>query len=1108
MKTPKLIETQKKSFATYAIMALNNAQTVLDHIQKIVGIETPERLSQRKNPHAHEEDLWEHAVMCYLEKAWRGYVKNDDIHFDEQILPEKLQTVIDKLFVHFPFLGIMAENQRIHFKKEAIDVGDIHYVLSNVFRVIKAYRDTTAHYKASTELFEDGGNFLINESKFAKIVDKYYTVALRKLAERYSYATKDLAFIQNHRFVQVYRNGKKKAESNLNFFLSLMAKNDDTCGDLHLSGVGVALLICLLLDKQYINLFLTKLPIFSKYGPQQEERRIIIRSMGICSVKIPKDRIHTEKDELSVAMDMLGELKKCPDELFDKLSAYSQARFRLISSDHNEVLMKRSSDRFAQLLLQYIDYGKLFSDIRFHVNMGKLRYLFNAEKNCIDGITRVRVIEHPLNGYGRIDEMEALRKTEQGTFADTGIAVRDFDNVQRDDAAPAKYPYIVDTYTHYILENNKVEMTFPGGCLMPRIEEEDGKWYVCKNVPDCRMSTLELPAMAFHMFLLDCGKTEERIKEVYSKYQTLFDAMRNGEVTKDNLHSFGIAVADLPQKVIDSINGGTRPKNVEQHIKKLIGQMLEDTERRIERLRDDQKAVMSKDNKMGKRGFRSISTGRLADFLAKDIVYMQPTKGDGTDKMTGLNYRVMQSAIATYNSNGSIEAKNSFKEMFNKAHLLGRDAKRNHPFLHNVFARSIPEDAIEFYAAYLAERRSYLNRLKIEMRIKKVEIPFVNKSSNKWKSIKQEALGEIYGEQLAIELPRHLFDDDIKECLKAMPQMSGVDFDNANTTFLIMEYMKRVLGDDCQEFYSMKRHYRYIDMLKCETDRKGSLCPTYTTTEEREKLWAERATLAAKYGKMALNKKQQTRSMGRRQQADNAEEAVERSLANARIEYQKTEKTIRRYKVQDALLFMLAKQTLTKTADFEGEEFKLREIMPDSDKGILSKPMAMTFRFTTKIKVKDKEQTKKYAITAGNMKLKNFGDFFALAYDKRFVTLMEIIGSDTVSKDQLSDEFKKYDQCRPEMVTLVLKLEERAYEECPSIKEKIDRDERSRFADAITELCNNGDFDEKQKEELKQIRNAFLHNSYPTSSVVEIHALPPKVALSLKETFEESTIDK
>lgn len=39
MNIPALVENQKKYFGTYSVMAMLNAQTVLDHIQKVADIE-------------------------------------------------------------------------------------------------------------------------------------------------------------------------------------------------------------------------------------------------------------------------------------------------------------------------------------------------------------------------------------------------------------------------------------------------------------------------------------------------------------------------------------------------------------------------------------------------------------------------------------------------------------------------------------------------------------------------------------------------------------------------------------------------------------------------------------------------------------------------------------------------------------------------------------------------------------------------------------------------------------------------------------------------------------------------------------------------------------
>lgn len=1090
MNIPALVENQKKYFGTYSVMAMLNAQTVLDHIQKVADIEG----EQNEN----NENLWFHPVMSHLYNAKNGYDKQ----------PEKTMLIIERLQSYFPFLKIMAESQREYSNKKnkqnrvEVNSNDIFEVLKRAFGVLKMYRDQTNHYKTYDEKQIDGCEFLTRtELPLSGMINNYYTVALRNTKERYGYKTEDLAFIQDNRYKFVKdAYGKRKSQVNTGFFLSLQDNNDDTTKKLHLSGVGIALLICLFLDKQYINLILSRLPIFSSYNAQSEERRIIIRSFGINSIKQPKDRIHSEKSNKSVAMDMLNEVKRCPDELFTTLSAEKQSRFRIISDDHNEVLMKRSSDRFVQLLLQYIDYGKLFKNIRFHVNMGKLRYLLKADKECIDGQTRVRVIEQPLNGFGRLDEVEVLRKQENGTFGKSGIRIRDFENMKRDDDNPADYPYIVDTYTHYMLENNKVEMYISKddnpAPLLPKIEEDR---YAVKTIPSCRMSTLEFPAMAFHMFLLGSERTERRIKDVYDRYKKLFRAMHKEEVTAENIASFGIAERDLPKKILDIINGNAQGKDVDAYIKATIDDMIADTEHRIKKLKDDRKAVRSADNKMGKRSFKRISTGKLADFLAKDIVMFQPSTNDGENKITGLNYRIMQSAIAVYDSGDDYEAKQQFRLMFENAQLIGKGITEAHPFLYKVFARSVPANAVDFYERYLIERKYYLTGLFNEIKKgNKVDIPFIRRNQNKWKTPVMKTLGRIYNEDLPVELPRQMFDDEIKSHLKSLSQMSGIDFDNANVTYLIAKYMKRVLGDDFQTFYQWNRNYRYMDMLKGEYDSKGTLLCNFTSVEEREALWKEREDKSVNYRKLAAKKIKSNR-LTRNASTDEVNSILDKRLSNSRNEYQKNEKIIRRYKVQDALLFLLAKKSLTEMADFDGNKFKLKEIMPDTEKGILSEIMPMTFTF--------EKGGERYTITSEGMKLKNYGDFFVLANDKRLCKLLKIVGSNSVSKEDIMEEFKKYDQCRPEIASIVFNLEKWAFDTYPELSAKVDREEQVDFKFILNVLLNKKNINNEQSYILRKIRNAFDHNNYPDKGLVEIKALP-EIAMSIKKTFGEYAMMK
>lgn len=1117
MRIPKLIEEHKSVFGAYLTMALSNVETVLNHIAERAELDRYEW----DEDHG-VEDYWEHPVMQYL-------VENDK---PWSIPSDVLLDVRNRLFRSFPFLKIMAENQRNYrnsrerAERVEISKSDIFVVLNNSFRVLKAYRDTCTHYLIENRIWEDDSKMLkYNECPLAAMVNQYYTAALRVTKERYGYETRDLAFIQDRQFVpEKDRNGKtivtkygkekKKVVPDLDFFLSLEAINGDSNKRLHLSGWGVALLICLFLEKKYVNVFLSKLPNPGNYPPSSKESRIIRRSMGVCSVVLPKERIHSEAGELSAALDMLNELKRCPRELFDTLSSGNQKRFRTISSDHNEVLQMRSKDRFAQLVLQYIDHNRLFDGLRFHVNMGKLRYLFNPKKYCIDGQTRVRVLEHPLNGFGRLQEMEKERLQEDGTFADSGIKVRCFDEVRRDDANESNYPYIVDTYTHYILENDMVEMFFcpeSSGMEMPIVTSGKGKLYVEKKVPHCRMSVLELPAMLFHLLLCGAKNTEAHIGKVCDNYCHLFSDMAQGNLTEENILSYGIKKEDIPQKVWDCVRGVHMGKDSRAYREKEIRERYEDAERRLERLEADRKAVLGGENKIGKRGFVQIVPGRLAVYLATDICRLQPSlrKGDGygTDRLTGLNFRLLQSSIATYNCGEIDILYGRFRDVFCSAGLIGGD--NPHPFLDKVlpeaYSARCPRNTIEFYERYLKEYLRYLVPLVKKLEMGKIPyVPFVNECQRRW-ARRDEAyyqdLANLYLSQ-AIELPRQMFDAEIKDKLRDIPEMMDVDFDHANVTFLIGEYLKRVCHDEPQGFYSWSRHYKYIDMLKCILDpKKGSLQAVYTQMGEREGLWQERSGLEEKYARIRL------RDLGRKGlDKDEANERIKTGLGNRKKEYQKAEKVIRRYKVQDALLFMLAKDTLLKSVEVDDERFKLKDIMPDGEKGILSEVVPMDFRFMVPVWENGcrKAQYMSATLHSDEMKIKNYGDFFALARDKRMKTLLPIVGYEVKKKD-VENEFDKYDDCRPEMIAMVFDFERWAYETYPELKELVTDNENrgSLFSALLGQLLNMGELTREEKYALTGIRNAFCHNSYPTdSSVVEVNELP-KIAEYLKELFKE-----
>lgn len=271
---------------------------------------------------------------------------------------------------------------------------------------------------------------------------------------------------------------------------------------------------------------------------------------------------------------------------------------------------------------------------------------------------------------------------------------------------------------------------------------------------------------------------------------------------------------------------------------------------------------------------------------------------------------------------------------------------------------------------------------------------------------------------------------------------------------------------------------------------------------EREGLWQERSGLEEKYAKIRF------RDLGRKGlDKDEANERIKTGLGNRKKEYQKAEKVIRRYKVQDALLFMLAKDTLFKpVVEVDDERFKLKDIMPDGEKGILSEVVPMDFRFMVPVREKGCWDVQYMSATlhSDEMKIKNFGDFFALARDKRMKTLLPLVGYEVQKKD-IEDEFDKYDDCRPELIAMVLDFERWAYETYPELKELVTDNVNygSLFSALLGQLQNMNELTSEEKYALTGIRNAFCHNSYPTdSNMVEVKELP-KIAEHLKELFKK-----
>lgn len=152
-----------------------------------------------------------------------------------------------------------------------------------------------------------------------------------------------------------------------------------------------------------------------KEAMKKIDKKYGFEMLGVYCTKLPAAKYDVTTNNVALALDILNELSKCPDELYSLLSPQNQNRFRFLDEMYNEVFMCRKTDRFANLVMEYIDKNNLFERIRFQVSLGKYRYKF-YNKTCIDGSNQVRSLQKDLNGFGRIDKMNEIRKTQRNNL--------------------------------------------------------------------------------------------------------------------------------------------------------------------------------------------------------------------------------------------------------------------------------------------------------------------------------------------------------------------------------------------------------------------------------------------------------------------------------------------------------------------------------------------------------------------------------------------------------------------------------------------------------------------------------------------------------------------
>lgn len=1050
-----------------------------------------------------------------------------------QLSPEQKLRASRLFFLHFPFLKYLSSDQEdLTIKFEQIRGSVLAYA-----NVLSWWRNIYSHSRA----VEDRSNSMYPhlrryEEDVCRFLSNIPTVSARIIKERYSgrneaqkgmLAEGALEFLTKSRFKRSKSpDGKPLMVLNTQHFLYPKERGEALPNGTNpdrLSLSGKIQLICLFLEKKYITEFLSQIHYLDDFSekadaPTLSQRRLALEVISALRIRLPERRIHSDKDEMQVALDILGELKKCPYEVFDLLSAKDKAAFSVPSSDGETVLLRRSSDRFVQLALSYLDTTNAFENLRFQVNTGVFRYLFNDSKLCVDSQRRLRVLQEPLNGFGRIQEVEKIRSAENREIWQE-FNILGFDDSPRNDASCL--PYISDVYTRYLFDGDNIGMRLDGDYLPTISLAEDGiRYKVSRRKADCTISRFDLPAMLFYHLIRPLKESapsaETLISEAVTRYRSFFSDIAGGKLnplpdseTEESFSyqlsdCYGISQKEIPDKIKDYLFRRVDDRErFAKHKHLLLQKMKDETERRLELILEQRKIVQMdhktghrSENKAGKRGYVQIKPGNLASFLAGDIVRLQ----EGKDKLTGLNYSVMQGAIATFSTHDS-DAKKKLLRLFENAGLISPTGEAgNHPFLWAVMKKVDVNSTIDLYIEYLKARKVFLagSIPDTAQFLHADRVRWTSRDTDYYKRFAKRLLDQ------PIKLTGSVFEKPIRSILVGLgsPELgSYITEERCNVAYMIQCYQSLILNDSPQCFYGLceDSNYRLYSLVH-KYPKEASMV---INSLPKESVYYKTLTQVMDW----TNKHPEHNHKTPHKQPKPTFETIRDRIRSAYKELTSSKRLIRRLATQDTVLFMAASSSIKKLLELpeENNNLKLYQIGRQDEPSILERRIPkvvkhVRFDWTDSQRNDARPTPKHVAVEVEDICIKDYGEVYKLIHDKRVASLVHRLNVRAVSAAELQKELDSYDNRRVGVFKDIFEYEN-------IVLNSIEDTPVSPNFETIQSFDTSHSPEEKFAARL--IRNGFSHNSYPTKiarskafhKVVIYEENIPKIAESMAKTI-------
>lgn len=683
--------------------------------------------------------------------------------------------------------------------------------------------------------------------------------------------------------------------------------------------------------------------------------------------------------------------------------------------------------------------------------------------------------------------------------------------------------------------------------------------------PLCSLSVYELPAMLFYNYLRSIdglkGKEFPTVEEIiirqYDNLRNFFKEVTNIQPT-DNienltaiLNAYGLSKHSVPKKIFDYLSN--KNTSINKDIWKSAEIEVKDRLRRaiIRKQcfeKDQERIENTKDNKFGKDSFACIRYARIAEELTKSMMEWQSENS----KMTGLNFRVLTASLAKF-GDGVIK-KDAIISMLRNAKIMGGD----HPHCFIEQAVELEQDDIEdFYLDYVSAEIQYLTRFltideqAIELEDKQLldalrkdkearddarihlkndvdfdELPFIHKSRLRWQQSKIAELANRYlyvkeeGKETpgraTLLLPDGMFypyimkvfeqcHSELMNNINALSDEQKKGISN-NAAYLINLYFESK-GEKSQPFYDSTEPSYYNDNIR-------QLAPfKYARSYEFFKIikgWqihlscAEIRNKLTGYKTLINNKVNGLTEKGNYISLEEAKNALRRRLHNTFYDMQDNERTIRRYKTQDRIIFLMAKDMMGDIVNQNADLFKLENVCEENF-------LSQKVNASISINISEGEV---FTIQKDEMALKDYGKLYRLLRDDRITKLLSYAlyeTGETIGYDDLTEELRIYENCRSSAIEAIQTIEEKRFQQdkevlsnpndnyfyCGNERYKNGKEigreneaKRNNFRTLLKELHKFSPeqmemFSQQDRELIVSIRNAFGHNSYPDKVIFE-----------------------